>query len=312
MGKIPAAKNMISAMIVNPQPGDQITAGETFNISVQTVHLDAGFFVNPTTNYYTAPQNLNKDGDIIGHCHVTVQEIGSFKSTNPPDPVTFAFFKGIDDAGNGQGLLQAVVTDGLPAGIYRVCTMIAARNHQPVNMPVAQRGAQDDCTKFQVVDAAGGNNPGKGQQNAGSAMVGKIDSGKVDGQALDEDSTQSASADNSVATSTQTSRAGSIQTAAVGSTLDFGSCTNPAIVFGPGFDGRKENSFQPADKTEFTHGSALDIDTITGFLCDRFNDRCKASKEAISACASAQAATKFKTGQAAGKIQNPIYVNENY
>jgi transcription initiation factor TFIID subunit 15 len=63
--------------------------------------------------------------------------------------------KGIDDVGNGNGLLQATVTGGLHVGIYRVCTMIAPRNHQPVNMPDAQRGAQDDCTKFEVVAAAG-------------------------------------------------------------------------------------------------------------------------------------------------------------
>ncbi|KAH8672141.1 hypothetical protein BGZ60DRAFT_469528 [Tricladium varicosporioides] len=157
MGKIPASKNMISAMITNPQIGDKIPADTTFNISVQTAHLNAGFFVNPTTNYYTAPQDLDNKGDIIGHCHVTVQDIGALRSTTPPDPTTFAFFKGIDDAGNGKGLLQAVITDGLPVGVYRVCTMIAARNHQPVNMPVAQRGAQDDCTKFEVVAAQGGN-----------------------------------------------------------------------------------------------------------------------------------------------------------
>ncbi len=138
-------------MIANPQTGDQVPADTTFNISVQTTHLNAGFFVNPTTNYYTAPQDLDENGDIIGHCHITVQDIGALKSTTPPDPTAFAFFKGIDDAGNGKGLLQAVVTGGLPAGVYRVCTMIAARNHQPVNMPVAQRGAQDDCTKFEVV-----------------------------------------------------------------------------------------------------------------------------------------------------------------
>ena len=193
MGKIPATKNMISAMIANPITGDKIPADTTFNISVQTSHLSAGFFVNPTTNYYTAPQDLDKNGDIIGHCHVTVQDIGDLKSTTPPDPTTFSFFKGIDDAGNGKGLLQAVVTDGLPVGVYRVCTMIAARNHQPVNMPVAQRGAQDDCTKFEVVAAQGGNgNAGAGNggqkggkgggKNSGNANTGKMASGKVDGK----------------------------------------------------------------------------------------------------------------------------------
>ncbi|KAF4471267.1 fungal transcriptional regulatory [Fusarium albosuccineum] len=172
MGKIPATSNMVSAMITSPQAGEPLTAGTTFNVEVQTTHLRAGNFVNPTTNYYTAPQDLDQNGDIIGHCHVTIQDIGSLKSTVPPDPSRFAFFKGIDDDGNGQGLLQAVVEGGLPAGVYRVCTMIAAQNHQPVTMPVAQRGAQDDCTKFEVVDGQGGGGgaatPGNQNQQNGT------------------------------------------------------------------------------------------------------------------------------------------------
>jgi hypothetical protein len=55
------------------------------------------------------------------------------------------------------------VTGGLPAGNYRVCSMTSSSNHQPVLMPVAQRGAQDDCQKFTVGGAAGGN----GNANAG-------------------------------------------------------------------------------------------------------------------------------------------------
>ncbi|EXK23276.1 hypothetical protein FOMG_19946 [Fusarium oxysporum f. sp. melonis 26406] len=156
MGRIPATAHMISAMITNPQPEVTLTAGTTFNIRVQISHLRAGNFVNPTTNYYTAPQDLDGNGDIIGHCHVIIQDIGSLQSTVPPDPTRFAFFKGINDDGNGQGLLQATVEGGLPAGVYRVCTMIAAQNHQPVAMSVAQRGAQDDCTKFEVVENQGG------------------------------------------------------------------------------------------------------------------------------------------------------------
>ncbi len=66
------------------------------------------------------------------------------------------FFKGINDAGNGKGLLQATVAGGLPAGNYRVCTLTSSSNHQPVIMPVAQRGSQDDCQKF-VVSGNGGN-----------------------------------------------------------------------------------------------------------------------------------------------------------
>jgi hypothetical protein len=63
--------------------------------------------------------------------------MGSLNPSTPPDPTTFAFFKGIDDAGNGNGLLQAAVTGGLAAGTYRVCTMSSSSNHQPVLMPVS-------------------------------------------------------------------------------------------------------------------------------------------------------------------------------
>ena len=132
MGKIPSVSNMISAIILNPQFGDTIPSDTTFNISVQTRGLAAGFFTNPTITYYNGPQDLTDDGEIIGHCHVTLQTLGnSLNPTEPPEPSNFAFFKGIDDAGNGRGLLQAQVGGGLPPGFYRVCTMIAARNHQP-------------------------------------------------------------------------------------------------------------------------------------------------------------------------------------
>jgi hypothetical protein len=150
MGRIPATTNMISSIITYPQPGDRVKPDTTFNVTIQTSHLRAGFLVNPVTNYYTAPQDLDENGDIIGHCHISIQKIGSLRTMVVPDPTQFAFFKGVDDEGDGKGGLQAEVTGGLPAGAYRVCTMIAARNHQPVVMPVANRGAQDDCTKFEI------------------------------------------------------------------------------------------------------------------------------------------------------------------
>lgn len=151
MGRLPSASNMISSIIISPQIGQTLAANKTFTITVKTSNLRAGHLVNPTTNYYTAPQDLDENGNIIGHCHVVVQSLGtSLQATAPPNPREFAFFKGIDDAGDGKGLLQTQLDGGLPAGVYRICTMIAARNHQPVTMPIAQRGAQDDCTKFVV------------------------------------------------------------------------------------------------------------------------------------------------------------------
>ncbi|PBP15614.1 ribosomal protein s17 [Diplocarpon rosae] len=151
MGKIPSTSNMVSAIITSPKPGEDLPAGKSFTVSVQTIGLAAGSFTNAAATYYSAPQDLDSQGQVIGHTHLTIQDLGnSLQPTSAPDPVSFVFFKGVNDAGDGNGLLSATVTDGLPAGNYRVCSMTSSSNHQPVLMPVAQRGAQDDCQKFTV------------------------------------------------------------------------------------------------------------------------------------------------------------------
>ncbi|RQM08254.1 hypothetical protein DH86_00001453, partial [Scytalidium sp. 3C] len=118
MGDIPAKTNMVSSIITNPQVGQQIESDTTFNITVQMTGLVAGFFTNADATYYSAPQQLS-GGNVQGHTHVTVQDLGNdLNPSQPPDPTKFAFFKGINDAGNGQGLLTATVTGGLPKGNY--------------------------------------------------------------------------------------------------------------------------------------------------------------------------------------------------
>ena len=172
MGDIPAKTNMVSSIITFPLAGSAtIESDTTFNITVQMSNLVAGSFTNADATYYSAPQAL-QNGLVVGHTHVTVQDLGdSLNPTVAPDPTQFAFFKGINDAGNGKLLLQAVVTGGLPKGNYRVCTLASASNHQPVLMPVAQRGSSDDCTKFTVIGSgttpnAASNNGANGQAAA--------------------------------------------------------------------------------------------------------------------------------------------------
>lgn len=138
MGDIPSNNNMVSAIVVFPGPGEDIGAANTdFDVKVQLTNLVAGSFTDPINTYYSAPQEL-QGGNIVGHCHVTVQDMNNnIAPTQPLDPKKFAFFKGINDDGNGAGLLSATVVGGLPAGTYRVCTMNSASNHQPVLMPVS-------------------------------------------------------------------------------------------------------------------------------------------------------------------------------
>jgi hypothetical protein len=152
MGDIPAKSNMVSSMITFPLPGSAVIQSDvTFNITVKVTNLVAGSFTNADATYYGAPQQL-QGGLIVGHTHVTVQDLGpDLNPQTAPDATKFAFFKGINDPGDGKGDLSATVTGGLPSGNYRVCTMTSASNHQPVLMPVAQRGTADDCTKFTVI-----------------------------------------------------------------------------------------------------------------------------------------------------------------
>ena len=75
MGKIPATQQMVSTVILNPQNGDEVQAEQTFDIQVQIANMELGSFTNADTTYYSAPQDLNGQGQIIGHTHVTVQDL---------------------------------------------------------------------------------------------------------------------------------------------------------------------------------------------------------------------------------------------
>jgi hypothetical protein len=93
-------------------------------------------------------------------------------------------------------------------------------------------------------------------------------------------------------------------TSSPASVLDFGTCTDPAIIFGFGFDGRNTDAFEPANKASFNHGSALNIGVIASFICGQLQSPCNAAADAISACAAAQAAAATQTGQAAADAFN--------
>jgi len=144
-GEIPDVNNMVSTVILTPQNGQTMPANTAFTVSVKTQGMNLGFFDDPNTQYYLFSQQLDKSGKIMGHQHVTIQQIGD--PTQPLDPKAFSFFKGLNDIDNN-GVLSVAVANGLPAGNYRLCTMTGAFGHQPVIMPVAQRGAQDDCIRF--------------------------------------------------------------------------------------------------------------------------------------------------------------------
>ena len=96
------------------------------------------------SNFFGAPQRVNKDRQIIGHGHFVIQSLKSITANDVLDPTTFAFFKGIDTAAQN-GALSLQVAGGLPAGAYKLSSINSAANHQAVAVPVAQRGSTDDA-----------------------------------------------------------------------------------------------------------------------------------------------------------------------
>jgi len=150
MGVIPSNNNMPSAKFVFPANGDtSIVEGTAFTIKMAIKNFQSGAFVNAEQNYFAAPQQLNKQGQIIGHSHVVVEALSALDQTTPNDPKKFAFFKGLNSAAVN-GILTAVVTAGLPAGNYKLSSINTAANHQPCLVPVAQHGSLDDAVYFTV------------------------------------------------------------------------------------------------------------------------------------------------------------------
>ncbi|KAF8605024.1 hypothetical protein BDV93DRAFT_470880 [Ceratobasidium sp. AG-I] len=166
MGDIPASTKQPSAKFVSPANLENIAANKAFTVKLAVKNMATGNFVNPQSNYYSAPQQLNGQGVIVAHSHITIQQISSLTDTAVPDPTKFAFFQGLNAAAQG-GVLSATVTGGLPAGVYRISSINTNANHAPVVGPVAQRGAFDDAI-YVTVGGAGGGNGGNGGNTGGT------------------------------------------------------------------------------------------------------------------------------------------------
>jgi len=149
MGIIPSTDNIPSAKFQFPINFAQIPPNQSFNISLAIRGMETGHFVNAQQNYYAAPQQVNSNGQVIGHTHIVIEQLSSFRQTTPTDPTKFAFFKGVN-APATNGVLTVDVTAGLPAGVFRISTINAAANHQPILAPIAQRGSIDDVVYFAV------------------------------------------------------------------------------------------------------------------------------------------------------------------
>ncbi|KIK47907.1 hypothetical protein CY34DRAFT_798775 [Suillus luteus UH-Slu-Lm8-n1] len=152
MGAIPSTSNMPSAKFVSPNNLAVLPANTTFQVTLAMKGIQTGFFVNPDTNYFSAPQQIDPTtGQIQGHAHIVIEALQSLTQTTPTDPTKFAHFVGLNSKADAKGQLHANITGGLPEGTYKMSTIVTAMNHQPVLVAVAQHGTLDDQIYFTVV-----------------------------------------------------------------------------------------------------------------------------------------------------------------
>lgn len=166
MGDLPSTSKQPSSKFTEPKNLDTIEPNKAFTVKMAVKNMEMGNFVNPQTNYFAAPQQLNGQGVIIAHSHIVIEQIDSLTSTKVLDPNKFAFFQGLNAAAQG-GVVSATVTNGLPAGTYKISSINTSANHAPVVGPVAQHGSFDDAI-YITVGGNGGGNGGNGGGNGGN------------------------------------------------------------------------------------------------------------------------------------------------
>ncbi|KAJ7652629.1 hypothetical protein B0H17DRAFT_1163650 [Mycena rosella] len=168
LGFIPSIANMPTSKFTFPQNMATIPADTSFNLNMAVKGMEGGTFTNAAATYLANPQFLNSEGHISGHVNVVVEVLSSIDQTAAMDPRKFFLFKTIGDAADSNGIVSTPVQTGVPAGFYRVCSIYAAANRQPVIVAVEQHGSLNDCIFFTAV--AGGDSSGPNSTVASHAI----------------------------------------------------------------------------------------------------------------------------------------------
>lgn len=146
-----------------------LTPNTAFNVTLGVKNIQLGTFTNAAQTYFGNPQTLNAQGQIIGHQHIVIEAIDSLTSTTITDATKFQFFKGIDQGQDANGNVVVPVAAGLPAGVYRMGTIMSSATHQPVIVPIAQHGICDDVIYITVGQGAGAAAAATGAANGAAA-----------------------------------------------------------------------------------------------------------------------------------------------
>ncbi|KAI8899988.1 hypothetical protein BC833DRAFT_563672 [Globomyces pollinis-pini] len=151
-GVIPDVNNMVSTMIQEPASGATLNGAQGFQVKFSSINLNSGFGLNAQNQFLLAPQTIGANGKIEGLQQLVIQKINNPNAA--PAAAQVSFFQAVNQKSNNNGVGNFNVN--VPAGavktkgLHRICTMAAAAAMQPVVMPIAQRGAQDDCIRVNI------------------------------------------------------------------------------------------------------------------------------------------------------------------
>jgi hypothetical protein len=152
LGAIPSVERLVSTLVLEPLDGTIFLTGEDILVRIKSSNMDFGNFDDPNSEYYTGPQTLSSEGLILGHTHIVVEKI--VDATTFPNPASPVFFRGFDgetvDGELSTSINAALLSESGP-GVYRLCTITTSQSHRPVLMPIARRGAVDDCIRFTIL-----------------------------------------------------------------------------------------------------------------------------------------------------------------
>ncbi|EAU90561.2 hypothetical protein CC1G_00945 [Coprinopsis cinerea okayama7 len=147
IGLLPAAADMPSVKITEPLPLAVLDPNQEFTIALRSRNFAFGSATNPSASFMTAPQQLSSEGVIIGHMHLVIESLDSFDQTTPPDPQQFSYFTEVVDDDQAP---RVVIPPILGVGLYRATVSLHAISHQPITLPVLQRGATSDAVYFSI------------------------------------------------------------------------------------------------------------------------------------------------------------------
>ncbi|EIN06846.1 hypothetical protein PUNSTDRAFT_127435 [Punctularia strigosozonata HHB-11173 SS5] len=153
MGMLVASDVIPTSKFVFPKHNSTIPSNGTFTVRLAVANLNTGNFANEDENFLSAPQQVNGEGAVLGHATIVIEALDSLGQTTPTDPRLFAFWRTLSAQRSGDEL-SGDVTNGLPAGFYRLSSVIIASNYQPVLVSIEQHGAINDAIYFTVSDTA--------------------------------------------------------------------------------------------------------------------------------------------------------------